>query len=443
MGKLFGTDGMRGVAGEYPLTSEIILKVGRATTSFFSKEHTPKIIIGRDTRVSGTRIEKTLVEGVISAGGQALLAGVVPTPAVALITKNLKADAGIVISASHNPYQDNGIKIFSEDGSKLPDKVQEEIEDLILSKAPKAQGRGSSRKLDNSNRMYLDFLKGTLPDGFNLRGMKVGIDCANGATYRVAPELFSELGAELNSLFVSPNGKNINDNCGSQHPEKLVKEVVANGLDIGLAFDGDGDRLIAVDEKGAVLTGGQVMAICAKVMKDEGRLTNNLVVSTVMSNIGFDIALKELGIVPLRTQVGDRYVMQEMRERGAVIGGEQSGHIIFLDHHTTGDGMLTALQLIYAMKKEGKPLSELAKVMTVYPQALINLTVKKKPDISTVPEIVTSIAEAEKKLGEGGRVLVRYSGTQPMCRVMVEGPTQKETEECCKKIAKVVGEKLG
>lgn len=449
MGKLFGTDGIRGLANEHPMTADMALKVGKATAHIFKRKgHHPRIIIGKDTRISGYMIENALVSGICSMGVDAVMIGVMPTPGVAHITNSMRADAGIVISASHNPFHDNGIKIFSGDGFKLPDAKEEEIEDLILSEKvdklhPQPEELGKAYRLEGARGRYITFLKHGFPKEHDLEGMKIGLDCGNGASYKVAPELFFELGAEVSALFVNPDGRNINDDCGSQHPEKLSKEVVENGLDVGLAFDGDADRLIAVDEKGQVLTGDQIIAICAKVLKEEGNLSKNLVVTTVMSNIGLGIALKELDVQYVTTKVGDRYVLEEMRASGACIGGEESGHIIFLDHHTTGDGMLSAIQLLAAMKKESKPLSELSKVMRVYPQVLINLTVKEKPDIETVPEIVGAIKEVEDKLGDNGRVLVRYSGTQPMCRVMVEGPTQEETEKYCKQVAEVVKKKLG
>jgi len=449
MGELFGTDGVRGVANEYPMTSEMALNIGRATAHLFKRKgHTPNIIIGKDTRISGYMIENALVSGICSMGVNAILVGPMPTPGVAFLTSSMRADAGIVISASHNPFQDNGIKIFSNDGYKLPDEKELEIENLIFSNNmhtlhPSPNELGKAYRIDDAKGRYIVFLKNTFPKTYTLEGTKVVLDCSHGATYRVAPETFFELGADVTSIFDEPNGQNINDNCGSQHPETLAEEVVKQKAAVGFAFDGDGDRLIAVDEKGEVLTGDQVIAICAKTMKEEGTLTNNLAVCTVMSNIGLGEALKELGIDRAVTQVGDRYVLEEMRARGAAIGGEDSGHVIYLNHHTTGDGIITALQIMAAMIKEQKPLSELATLMRVFPQKLINVDVKSKPEIATVPEIVKIIESAEKELANRGRVLVRYSGTQHMCRVMVEGPTDETVEKCCKQIADVVKEKLG
>ena len=448
MGKLFGTDGIRGVANEYPITAEMAMNIGRATAHLFKKKgHVPKIIIGKDTRLSGYMLENALVSGICSMGVNAILVGVIPTPGIAYLTNSMRADAGIVISASHNPFQDNGIKIFSSDGFKLPDETEAAIEEIIFANNlhtlhPSPSELGKAYRMEDARGRYIVFLKHTFPKEYSLEGSRIVLDCSNGATYRVAPDTFSELGAEVSTLFDEPNGKNINLHCGSQHPESLAEEVLKTKADVGFAFDGDGDRLIAVDETGTVLTGDQILAICANVMKKEGTLTNNLVIRTVMSNIGLSVALQKLNIDSLMTKVGDRYVLEEMQARGASIGGEDSGHLIFLQHQSTGDGMVTALQVAAAMKKEGKPLSELAKIMKVFPQVLINVTVKSRPDIDKVPEIMAAIQDVETKLGEQGRVLVRYSGTQNMCRVMVEGPSQEKTGAYCKQIADIVEKKL-
>ena len=449
MGRLFGTDGIRGVANVHPMTSEMALKVGRAIAYISRKKgHTPRIVIGKDTRLSGYMLENALVSGICSMGADALLVGPMTTPGVAFLTVSMRADAGIVISASHNPFQDNGIKIFSRDGFKLPDSKEDELEQLIQSDdLPSLHAdpsdMGKAYRIDDARGRYIVFLKSSFPNEYTLEGMKIVLDCSNGATYKVAPEAFFELGADVIPLFNDPDGKNINKDCGSQHPETLAHEVVKNRADVGFAFDGDGDRLIAVDENGNVLTGDQAMAICASVMKKKGTLKKNLVVSTVMSNIGLGLALKEIGAKTLATKVGDRYVLEEMIEKGASIGGEDSGHIIFLDHHTTGDGIIAALQLVNAMKYEKKPLSELAQIMKVFPQRLINIDVTSKPDVYTIPEIAQVIKEVEKELGDKGRVLVRYSGTQQMCRVMVEGPSEKDTEVYCRKIADIITQKIG
>ena len=449
MGKLFGTDGVRGVANEYPMLAEMALNIGRATAHLFKRKgHAPKILIGKDTRLSGYMFENALVSGICSMGVDAILVGVIPTPGIAFLTSSMRVDAGIVISASHNPFQDNGIKIFSGDGFKLPDEKELAIEEMIFANNmqklhPSPSELGKAYRMDDARGRYIVFLKHSFPREYTLEGTKIVLDCAHGATYRVAPDTFFELGAEVTTLFDDPDGKNINDRCGSQHPEMLAAEVLKKGADVGFAFDGDGDRLIAVDEKGQVLTGDQIIAICANVMKKDGALTNNLVVRTVMSNIGLSVALQKIQAESVMTKVGERYVLEEMQAKGSALGGEDSGHIIFLQHHTTGDGILTALQVLSAMKKEGKPLSELAKIMKVFPQSLINVDTKSRPEISTVPEIVSTIKLVEQKLGDRGRVLVRYSGTQNMCRVMVEGPTKEETLEYCKQIADVVRERLG
>ena len=448
MGKLFGTDGVRGVANEHPMTAEMAMNIGRATAHLFKKRgHVPKIIIGKDTRISGYMLENALVSGICSMGVNAIMVGVLPTPGIAFLTGSMRADAGIVISASHNPFQDNGIKIFGSEGFKLPDETETAIEEIVFANNlhtlhPSPSELGKAYRMEDARGRYIVFLKHAFPKECSLEGTRIVLDCSNGATYRVAPETFMELGAEVTTLFDEPNGKNINLQCGSQHPEALAKEVRKAKADVGFAFDGDGDRMIAVDETGAVMTGDRILAICAASLKKQGLLTNNLVVRTVMSNIGLGLAFESLGIDSVMTGVGDRYVIEEMQARGASIGGEDSGHLIFLRHHTTGDGIITALQLAAAMKKEGKPLSELAKIMKVFPQMLINVNVKSRPEIETVPEIMTAIRDVERRLGGQGRVLVRYSGTQNMCRVMVEGPTPEETERCCREIAKVVDKAL-
>jgi phosphoglucosamine mutase len=444
MGTLFGTDGIRGVANEYPMTAEMAMNIGRATAHLFKKKgHLPKIIIGKDTRVSGYMLENALVSGICSMGVNAILVGVIPTPGIAYLTGSMRADAGIVISASHNPFQDNGIKIFGGEGFKLPDETEAAIEGIIFANSlhtvrPSPAELGKAYRMEDARGRYIVFLKHTFPKELSLEGTRIVLDCSHGATYRVAPDTFLELGAEVSTLFDEPNGKNINLDCGSQHPEALAEEVLRTKAEVGFAFDGDGDRLIAVDETGRVLTGDQVLAICANVMKKEGQLTRNLVVRTVMSNIGLSVTLKSLDIDSVMAKVGDRYVLEEMQAHGAVIGGEDSGHMIFLNHHTTGDGIITALQVAAAMKKEGKPLSELAGIMKVYPQTLINVDVKMRPEIESVPEIMAAIRKVETALGDQGRVLVRYSGTQNMCRVMVEGPSQKKTTRYCRQIAEVV-----
>jgi len=449
MGKLFGTDGIRGIANEYPITCEMAMDIGRAVAHLFRVETgKSKIVIGKDTRISGDMIGFSLVSGICSMGADVFLAGVLPTPGIAYMTSSMGANAGIVISASHNPYYDNGIKIFNQDGFKLSDEKEEAIEHIILNEKPSlmcktVRDTGRVFKIEDAGKSYINFLKSALPEGFSLKGMKIVIDCANGATYQVAPELFRDFGADIESIYTEPDGKNINENCGSQHPGALIEIVLKKEADIGLAFDGDGDRLIAIDENGSVLTGDQILAVCANMMKLRSKLNNNLVISTIMSNMGLKVALKKMGIEYIMTNVGDRYVMEQMISSGSVLGGEDSGHTIFLNHHTTGDGILSALKLIESMKFESKPLSELKKVMRVFPQALINVTVKSKPEISSIPAVQAAIRSVEKDLGEKGRVLVRYSGTQPICRVMVEGPTEEKTQRYCEQVSDVIQKELG
>ena len=372
MGKLFGTDGIRGEANRYPVNAEIAFGVGRAMAHLFKKEgHRAVIIIGKDTRLSGYMLESSLEAGITSMGGYSYLAGVMPTPGIAFATQSMRADAGVVISASHNPFQDNGLKIFGGDGYKLTDDQENVIEDLILNNKlsdllPKGQDIGKAFRLEGVNGRYIVFAKNTFPRDLTMEGMKIVLDTANGATYRVAPDTFMELGADVEVINKTPNGTNINDQCGSQHTERLRKKVVETGAAIGMAFDGDGDRLIAVDEKGFEITGDQILIICANILKKEGKLKNDLLVSTVMSNLGLRVACKKFGFKHHASKVGDRYVLEDMKKMGAILGGEDAGHMIFLNHHTTGDGIIAALQLIAAMVKEGKPLSELARKMDVF-----------------------------------------------------------------------------
>ena len=449
MGKLFGTDGIRGEANQYPMTPEIAFGVGRAMAHLFKKEgHRAVIIIGKDTRLSGYMMESSLEAGITSMGGYSYLVGVMPTPAIAFVTQSMRADAGVVISASHNPFQDNGLKIFGGDGYKLSDEQEDFIEDLILNNklsdlVSRGHDIGKAYRLDGVNGRYIVFAKNTFPRNLSMEGMKIVLDTANGATYKVAPDTFHELGANIEVIHKTPNGTNINDGCGSQHTEILRKKVVECGAAMGLAFDGDGDRLIAIDEKGREITGDQIMVICANILKREGKLKNDLLVTTVMSNLGLTVACKKYGFRHHASKVGDRYVLEDMKRLDGIIGGEEAGHMIFLDHHTTGDGIIAALQLVAAMIKEGKPLSELSRMMDIFPQKLINVDVKRKPNIEDVPKLVEAIRQAESELGGEGRVLVRYSGTQNMCRVMVEGPSDAVTEKYCRQIADVVKSELG
>ena len=448
MAKLFGTDGIRGVANAYPMTSEMAVRTGRAIAVLFKqKGQKLRIVIGKDPRISGDMLEYALASGICSMGGEVLLAGIIPTPGVACLASSMGASAGIVVSASHNPFYDNGIKIFKQNGCKLSDREEVELEKIILSKennllCQDVQAVGTVNRIRDSLAQYGDFLKRNFKPSLSLQGVTILLDCSNGATSKLAPGVFSDLGADVVTLFHHPDGRNINDGCGSQHPEKMAAKVVASKAAVGFAFDGDGDRLIAVDETGHILTGDQVLAICAMFLKKKNRLKNNLVVSTIMSNLGLGVALKQMGISHIKSGVGDRYVLEKMRAGGAVLGGEDSGHMIFLEHHTTGDGILAALQLMAIIRSESKPLSELAQIMHVYPQILINVTVKTKVDIQSNRDIADVIRSVENSLGREGRVLVRYSGTQPICRVMVEGPDKEKTERYCHQIAAVVKKKL-
>ncbi len=449
MGKLFGTDGIRGEANRYPLDGPTAFVVGQAITRFLKKDDKRvRIIIGRDTRITGEMLEHALASGIMSMGGAPCPVGVLPTPGIAYMAGLLKADAGIVISASHNPYQDNGIKFFAGNGLKLTDSEEESIEDLILEGrlaegAPLSSGVGQIEKIEQVMDRYVTFIAGTIPEDISIKGMKIVLDTANGATAEAAPLLLSRLGARSEVIHNHPDGMNINRNCGSQHTLDLQKRVRESGAQLGIAFDGDGDRLIAVDEKGNEITGDQILFICAAALKEQGRLKNNLIVSSVMSNIGLTMACKRLGIERHASRVGDRRILQDMLRLGAVAGGEESGHIILLDHHTTSDGMITALQVMAAMVRKGAPLSELASLMDVYPQKLINVPVNGKPALSTVLPVQDAIQSVEKKLGSEGRVLVRYSGTQNVCRVMVEGPSVEVTEKYCRLIADQVTAALG
>ena len=449
MKKLFGTDGVRGVANQDPMTSEMALKIGRAAAHVFrdsARRH--RIVIGKDTRLSGYMIESALTSGLCSMGMDVLLIGPVPTPGIAFLTRSLRADAGVVISASHNPYEDNGIKFFGRDGFKLPDEMEKQMEDLIFSGAvdsirPTAAEIGKAFRIDDAIGRYNEFVKSSIPRGLDLSGLRVVVDSANGAAYKIGPRILIELGADAISLYDQPNGMNINHGCGSLHPDVISRAVVANGAQLGIAFDGDADRVIFCDEKGAVVDGDAVMAICALHMMREGRLRQNTLVATVMSNLGLELAMHQAGGRLLRSAVGDRYVMEKMISGGYNLGGEQSGHIIFLDHNTTGDGIISALQVLSIMKQSGKALSELAACMKTYPQVLVNVRVKERRDLASIPEIAKRIAEIEKKLDGTGRLLVRYSGTEPKVRVMIEGEDQSEIKALADDLAGIIRKKLG
>ena len=449
MRKLFGTDGVRGVANIYPMTAEIAMQIGRAIAYVFKKEpRRHKIVIGKDTRLSGYMLENAMVAGICSMGVDVMLVGPLPTPGIAFITSSMRADAGVVISASHNPYQDNGIKFFSRNGFKLPDKLEKEIEDFIFknnepSHRPTASDIGKAYRIDDAIGRYVVFAKNTFPKELTLNGLKIAVDCANGAAYKVAPEVFYELGADVFPIGVKPDGENINDRCGSLYPEAVAKLVKEKKADIGIALDGDGDRIILIDEKGRVLDGDYLMAIAAANMLKQGTLKNKTLVTTIMSNMGIEEAVKKGGGRIIRTKVGDRYVTEEMLKGGYNLGGEQSGHIIFMDHTTTGDGIISALQALAIMVKENKRLSELAAVMRTYPQVLINVKVKEKKDLTKNPQIAKRIKEIENKLNGNGRLSVRYSGTEPLARVMLEGKDVKEIKTMAKYIADAIAKELG
>lgn len=430
--KLFGTDGVRGIANSHPMTTEIAMQIGRAI-AFLVKDGTKDhhIVIGKDTRLSGYMIENALAAGICSMGVNVQLVGPMPTPGIAFITTSMRADAGVVISASHNPFQDNGIKIFSRDGFKLPDTMEAEIEELIFSRKmealrPVADEVGKASRIDDSKGRYIVFLKNTFPRKYTLDDFHIVLDCAHGATYKVAPYVFSELGARVTTVGVEPDGKNINHNCGALHPEVIAEKVKEVGADIGLALDGDGDRLIVCDEKGRIVDGDHIMAICAQNLLGSRKLKKKTLVATVMSNMGLAEAMKNMGGQMIRTQVGDRYVVEAMRSKGYNFGGEQSGHLIFLDHNTTGDGILAALQLLTVMIKKSKPLSELAAIMTTYPQVLENVRMATRIEPEQIPGFSEALHKAEKKLGKRGRILVRPSGTEPVIRIMAEGQDEKE-----------------
>lgn len=434
MRKLFGTDGIRGVANIYPMTIEIAMQVGRAI-AFIVKNKTKghRIVIGKDTRQSCYMLENALAAGICSMGVDVLLVGPLPTPGIAFITTSMRADAGVVISASHNPFQDNGIKIFSSDGFKLPDEVEANIEDLIFSQKmaalrPVADEVGKAARIEDAKGRYIVFLKNTFPKKYTLDEFHIVLDCANGATYGVAPHVFQELGAKVTTLATNPDGKNINKDCGALHPEYMAGKVKELGANIGLALDGDGDRLIVSDENGQIVDGDHIMAICAQELMSQRKLKKKTLVSTVMSNMGLEVAMERMGGKMVRTGVGDRYVVECMRKKGYSFGGEQSGHLVFLDHITTGDGILAGLQLLATMKKRKRTLSELASVMESFPQVLKNVRMSSKIPVDSIPDFAETVAKLEEKLGKTGRILVRASGTEPVIRVMVEGQDSKEID---------------
>ncbi|MFA9408520.1 MAG: phosphoglucosamine mutase, partial [Candidatus Dadabacteria bacterium] len=442
--RLFGTDGIRGLANHDPMTPEMSLKLGKALTYTLrqGKNSTkkPTIVIGKDTRLSGYIFEQALSSGIASMGADVFLVGPLPTPAIAFITVSMRADAGIVISASHNPYEDNGIKIFDRYGYKLPDEKEMEIENLIWNGDEKLMNSppeeiGKAFRIDDAPGRYVVFAKNSFPNDLTLEGIKIVLDCANGAAYKVAPLIFKELGAEVITIGVNPNGKNINTDCGSLNPALLKQKVLETGADLGIALDGDADRVIFCDEKGELVDGDKIIAICAREMIEKGTLKGNAVITTLMSNMALEIYIKDQGIEFIRTQVGDRYVVEEMRARKANLGGEQSGHIIFLDHTTTGDGTLAALQVLGIMKTKEKSLSELATIIDLYPQVLLNVRVDKKKEISDIPELEKQIKINESRLNGKGRINIRHSGTEPISRIMVEGEDDALINEIASELA--------
>jgi phosphoglucosamine mutase len=439
--RLFGTDGIRGIANVEPMTTETAMQLGRAVAHLYHRPgHRGKIVIGKDTRLSGYMFEQAIAAGICSMGADVLLCGPLPTPGIAFITSSMRADAGIVISASHNPYQDNGIKIFAADGFKLPDAAEARIEQLMASDEldaarPPAAEVGRASRLDDARGRYIVFLKSSFPRQFTLDGLKIVVDSANGAAYKVAPAVLQELGATVYALGDEPDGKNINELVGALHPQAMCQAVVDLGAHVGIALDGDADRVIFADEKGRIVDGDSIMALCARRLLQRGELKQNTLVATVMSNLGLERSIQQLGGKLLRTAVGDRYVVEAMRQNGYNLGGEQSGHVIFLDHMTTGDGMIAALQVLAQLLETGKPLSELASVMTAYPQVLVNIKVKHRHPLGELPTVQAMISDIEQKLGSDGRVLVRYSGTEAKARVMIEGPSTPVIEQYAQELA--------
>ncbi len=451
--KLFGTDGIRGTANHFPMTTEIAMQVGRAIAYKVKTENTgagdkkPKIVIGKDTRLSGYMIEQALSSGICSMGVNVLLVGPLPTPGIAFLTQNMRADAGIVISASHNLFQDNGIKIFGRDGFKLPVAEEKQIEDFVwkgdlVNRLPTAAAVGKTMRIDDAIGRYVVYVKNTFPQALTLQGLRIVLDCANGAAYKVAPWVFEELGAEVIKLAVSPTGTNINDKCGALYPESVSKAVVEYRADIGISLDGDADRVILSDEQGQIVNGDHVLAICAQDMADKKQLSQNTIVATHMSNVGLEQFLKKQGIKILLTEVGDKYVVEAMRQGGYILGGEQSGHIIFLENSTTGDGLVAALRVLAVMAQGKKKLSTLRKLMVDVPQVLRNVRVTKRKDLHDITGLDTLVKQIESKLSEQGRVFLRFSGTEPVVRILVEGPSRDEINQAAEELANIIHREL-
>lgn len=449
--RLFGTDGIRGIANKFPMTPEIALRLGKSLAYTISKIYgkpRPKIILGKDTRLSGYIFEQAITAGLISMGADVYLVGPLPTPAIAFLTRNMRADAGIVISASHNPYTDNGIKIFDKHGFKLPDKKERMIEELILDEVSEILD-GTEEKIGKANRIedatgrYVVFIKKTFPTGMTLDGMKIVLDCANGAAYKVGPLVFSELGADVISIGVEPDGKNINTDCGSLNPELLIKNVLKNKADIGIALDGDADRVIFCDNSGKIVDGDKILAICAEEMLERGQLKKKEIVATLMSNMGLELYLDGLGVKLHRTNVGDRYVVEEMKEKDINLGGEQSGHIIFLDYTTTGDGLLASMQVLAIMKRLNKSLSELVNNIVLFPQVLKNIEINDKKPLDEIPGLSQMIDGYENELGKKGRINIRYSGTEQLARIMVEGEDKENIDSIADDISVFLQQQIG
>lgn len=443
MKKLFGTDGIRGVANKEPMIAEVVFHIGRAGAYLFKDEIDPKILIGRDTRISGDMLEAALIAGICSMGVDVLRVGITPTPAVAYLARVYNANCGIVISASHNPFQYNGIKYIRRDGFKFSDLEEEEIERIYFKNYtkdewPTEKNIGRVKDLSEATEKYIDYIKTTIPSGFNLKGYKIVLDCANGASFIITPQVFTELGAKIITINNKPNGVNINFECGSTRPDSLRKEVLNQQANLGLSYDGDADRVIAVDEKGNIVDGDQIMAIYALNLIKKGQLLNNTIVTTLMSNIGLDRVIKKAGGKVIRTNIGDRYVLEMMKKIKAVLGGEQSGHIIFLQYGTTGDGLLTSLQLLKVLQEEEKSLSNLASVMEKYPQIILNFKVKEKEEFFKNIYIEKNIKEIEKKFKGEGRIFVRPSGTEPLIRILLEGESREELEEISQDLREVI-----
>ncbi len=447
--KLFGTDGVRGIANQHPMTSEVALCLGQAAAKFFKRtDRRHGIVIGKDTRLSGYMIETALASGICSMGGDVLLVGPLPTPGVAYITRGMRAAAGVMISASHNPYQDNGIKFFDHTGHKLPDADEAEIErlmEVVGTGEERVEGDhiGKAVRIDDAAGRYITFLKSTIPEGLVFEGMKIVVDCAHGAAYRIAPVVLSELGAHVIAINVTPDGRNINRACGSLHPEQLCRVVKEQQADCGIALDGDADRVIMCDAHGNAVDGDAMLALCALDLHARGKLQNATMVATSMSNLGLELCLRERGIRVVRAEVGDRYVIQSMRDCGSNLGGEQSGHVIFSDHSTTGDGTLAALQVLAIMQQHGKPLSELHHIFLPVPQVQMNVRVRIKPPLENIQPVASLLNNYQRVLGDRGRILVRYSGTEMLARVMVEGENPDQIREMADALATELSQQLG